>query len=420
MTIGLHSSVQNMHNQTRERLIFLLVEISDYRVVLPFDVDANLRHRQGEIRIGIYMVQDHSTIIFNGNSNSIRAQQVRVTAPAPRQIWMDMLQADTIGLIDQSPDWFDTIQAYGPYKDASRLYEWENGQRAVLPAVSNRGLPEFLAVRSSPPRDWGIGGPVSERPLVEEEISTILADLSHLPGLRFSIRPNPLMGVQWDKAKSNGFFKIPRLAHAINLEGGFDPIWEKRFDENTRRNIHKAEKSGLVVQCDSSGKLVPVFYNLFIQSIDRWANRQHEPLFLARWRAARRDPIEKFQRMSQLLGNYLRIWVAWKEGIPVAALMVLQGRNAHYTRGAMNRDLAGPTRANDLLHKLAIEDACQSGCRYYQMGETGASKSLARFKSRFGADPYPYAEYVFERLPVTVIDHRLRSIVKKLIGFKDT
>lgn len=364
------------------------------------------------------MIRDHSTIILNGNA--IQAQQVRVTTPAPRQAWLDILRSDATGLVDQSPDWFDTIQAYGPYKDASRLYEWENGQRAVLPAVSRRGLPEHLAVRSSPPRDWGIGGPVSERPLEEEEISDILTDLSHLPGLRFSIRPNPLMGAKWDKAKPNGFIKIPRMAQVINLENGFNSIWEKRFDENTRRNIRKAEKSGLVVECDSSGKLVPVFYSLFIQSIDRWAKRQHEPLFLARWRAARRDPIEKFQRMSQLLGNYLRIWVAWKEGIPVAALMILQGRNAHYTRGAMNLALAGPTRANDFLHKMAIEEACQSGCRYYQMGESGGNQSLAHFKARFGAIGYPYAEFVFERVPVTVIDHQLRSMVKKLIGFKDT
>jgi hypothetical protein len=41
------------------------------------------------------------------------------------------------------------------------------------------------------------------------------------------------------------------------------------------------------------------------------------------------------------------------------------------------------------------------------MGETGASESLAHFKSRFGALPYDYAEYRVERLPLTAMSERI-------------
>ena len=114
-----------------------------------------------------------------------------------------------------------------------------------------------------------------------------------------------------------------------------------------------------------------------------------------------------------------KIWMAWHQNEPVAAIMVLQGKNAHYTRGVMNVRMAGPSRANYLLHRYAIEGACQSGCYYYHMGESGKSVSLASFKTRFGAVAYPYAEYRIEGLPITSMDTNLRKFVKRVIGFKD-
>jgi hypothetical protein len=173
------------------------------------------------------------------------------------------------------------------------------------------------------------------------------------------------------------------------------------------------------VECDSSGKLVPIFYDLYLRSIERWAEQQHEPPLLARWRGQRRNPLHKFQSIAQAFGDSCRIWVAWLDGQPAAAIVVLLGASAYYWRGAMDKVLAAPVRANDLLHWLAIEEACRAGCRYYHMGESGASVSLGRFKSRFGAVAYPYNEYHLERLPITKLDKLLRTFVKRIIGFKD-
>jgi predicted HD phosphohydrolase len=85
----------------------------------------------------------------------------------------------------------------------------------------------------------------------------------------------------------------------------------------------------------------------------------------------------------------------------------------------MVKALAGPTRANYLLHRLAIEHACEVGCRYYHMGDSGASQRLAQFKTRFGAQPHTFAEYHVEALPLTAADRALRTAVKRVIGFND-
>jgi hypothetical protein len=264
-----------------------------------------------------------------------------------------------------------------------------------------------------------MGGVLSANPLQPQDLQVVLADLTGLDDTMFTIRPNPLKAEQWAFALPETVTSVPRLAHVLDLEGGFPYLWEKRFRSPARTAIRKAEKSGLVVEKDTTGRLIPAFYELFDQSLTRWSSKQHEPVALARFRGHRRDPRSKFETIARGLGAACQVWMAWLNGEPAAGIIVLQGKNANYTRGAMNKDLAGPVRANDLLHRLAIEDACQAGCRYYHMGETGESASLAAFKSNFGAQPVPYAEINFERLPITRLENTLKGALKKMIGFQD-
>jgi len=343
-----------------------------------------------------------------------------VTSPAPREVWQELLRADPNALVFQTPAWLDCICAMGGYADASRLYQLPCGRQLLLPMVRHSRLPKPLATQGSFPPAWGTGGLIAAETVQTEDVAAVFADLAALPVLSTSIRPNPLAAATWAAVRPREVVAVPRLAHVLDLEGGFNQVWSKRFTGAVRRNVRKAEQAGLDVECDTSGRLVPVFYDLFRRSIDRWAYQQHEPLALARWRGRQRDPLRKFHLMAQALGDACRIWVAWSGKQPAAAILVLLGANASYTRGAMNKELAGPTRANDLLHRLAIEDACRAGCHYYHMGESGSSTSLARFKSGFGAQPYEYAEYRIERLPITSADYQLRRFVKRLIGFKDT
>lgn len=342
----------------------------------------------------------------------------RVTSPAPRETWWRLLEEDRQSLAFQTPTWLDCICAAGDFEDASRLYETATGARMILPMVRRR-LPRVLATQASLPAAWGMGGLVARDRPDADDVAVVFRDLIQHPALRTLIRPNPLLAEAWVAAQPVGVTAVPRVAHVLDLRGGFDEVWSQRFPAATRHKIRKAERSGLVVECDTSGRLVPVFYSLWRRSIDRWAKQQHEPRVLARWRGHRRDPLHNFERMARGMGNACRIWVAWHAGRPAAAILVLVGNNASYTRGVMDKALAGPTQANNLLHRLAIEDACRAGCHYYHMGETGFSTHLADFKRHLGAKPYPYADYHVEKLPITAADQRVRNLVKTMIGFKD-
>lgn len=343
----------------------------------------------------------------------------QVISPAPRSVWHELLAADPEALVFQSPAWTDAMCATGEYADASHLYQYADGRSLLLPMVRRTGLPGLLSYEASMPNAWGMGGLLSTAPLRSSDTALVFSDLVQRKVIRTSIRPNPLFADAWARSVPPGVLALPRSAHVLDLEGGFERVWKEKFASETRTSVRKAERSGVVVECDTTGKHIPVFYELFVQSILRWASQQHEPAWLSRFRANQRDPISKFQKMADRLGSAFKLWVAWVDREPAAAIIVLQDKNASYTRGAMNKDLAGPSRANQLLHRMAIEDACQAGCKRYHMGESGSSSSLSQFKERLGAVPYSYAEYYIERVPITAADRKLRGAVKRIIGFKD-
>lgn len=346
---------------------------------------------------------------------------VGVTSPAPRDVWEEVLADDPNALVDHTPGWTDLICRAGAFGDASRLYELPGGRRLVVPIVRRRQLPGPLAFEASFPPSWGIGGIVAPGGVEPADAAAVFADLADRKIVRTSVRPNPLDARTFGAAKPAGAVVTPRCAHVLDLEGGFAQVWKEGFTRQARTHVRKAERAGLTVERDTSGRLVPVLYELFERSLDRWAEQQHEPRALSRWRGHRRDPRRKFELMAESLGDACRLWVAWHEGQPAAALLVLvrDGGGAHSMRSVMDKELASPTRANYLLQQLAIENACESGCRHYHLGESGASASLAHFKANFGARPHAYAQYAFERLPVTAVDKHVRGAVKRLVGFRD-
>jgi hypothetical protein len=307
----------------------------------------------------------------------------------------------------------------GACRDASKLYEFSGGRQFVLPMIRHGVMPTFFSRQCSMPPAWGIGGLVGRHSISSEEVSTIMAHLASEPVLSSSIRPNPLFGSTWSAAAMKVGFAEPRLAHVLDLDGCIDNVWSKKFSHQARGSVRKAERSGLRVECDKTGKFIPIYYKLMKCSLDRWAEQQHEPRLLSYLRAQFRDPIRKFETIAQTLGETMRTWVAWLDEEPVAALIVLQGKNVYAFKSVMNKELAGPTHANELLHFHAISEGCKAGCARYHLGESGRSTSLAQFKQRFGAEPYPYSEYYIERLPVTNLDRKIRKIVKWSIGFQD-
>jgi hypothetical protein len=331
--------------------------------------------------------------------------RLRVTSPAPRGVWRQVLASDPAATICQTPAWLDAICASTAYTDASRLYETATGRQLILPMVRRAGLPRALTIAASPPPNWGTGGLVASGSARPEDVAVVWPDLLSRPAARVRVRPHHLAADAWDAARPPSIIVAPQMVHVLDLEGGFERVWEERFKKDTRKAVRKGERAGLVAECDTSGRLVPVFYGLYVDWVTGRARERGLPPWLVRRRDILREPLRKYQAVAEHLGDACRVWVAWLDGEPVATLISLVfGRHAQSWRGFGRMDLAGPTRANNFLQRAAIEDACRAGCRTYNMGESGGVASLMEFKRRHGAEQRQFAEYIFERVPFTRLE----------------
>lgn len=348
------------------------------------------------------------------------AGPVHITTPAPRDLWWELAGQDADSHVTQTPTWLDCIVATGSYRDASRLYEFEGGRRIVFPLVHHGHRPRRLDTEESWPAEWGVGGPLASGDVSGAEARAVFGDLARRPALRVAVRFRPASDALRAGATAAGFRAEPHMIQALRLDGGFGTVWEQRFHQRVRRHVRRAERSDVEVRVDRAGGLVPAFYELYERSILRWAEQQHEPRALARWRRTRAFPRRRLEDVAERLGASCAIWTAWRAGEPVAAIIVLRhGTHAKLWRAAMDRELAHPVRAVPLLYRLAIEDACTAGCLWFDMGESRPGSSLAGFKEGFGADCFESPRYYREWLPVSEAERGLRSAVKRVIRFQD-
>jgi CelD/BcsL family acetyltransferase involved in cellulose biosynthesis len=295
-----------------------------------------------------------------------------------------------------------------------------DGHQLILP-LARRRVPGMPVAASSMPFGWGTGGLISSRGRVSaEDVAAVVADVALDHALFIGVRPSPATAAAWAAGVPKDALRTPHMTQTVDLSGGFDAVWKHRFASTVRSHCRKAERRGVTVQRDDVGRLIPVFDALYRCSVQRWASQQHEPKWLAQWRARRRDPLQKFQTVAERLGTACRVWVASRFGQPVASMIVLvHGHHSMMWRAAMDKEAARGSGASELLHSLAIEEACAAGHRFFHLGESAPSSLLARNKRGFGGEEIHYTGYRFERLPMTAADRFLRRQVKRVLRFRD-
>jgi hypothetical protein len=339
-----------------------------------------------------------------------------VVSPAPREVWREVMAADPDAVATQAPEWTDALATRG-YTDASRLYELADGRRLVLPLAARRRAGVTVSEESWP-YGWGYGGVLVEGgALTAADARIVLVDLRRRPAVLRAVVPMPLRGEVWDEAAGPDVRRVPYTAQVVDLDGGWDRLWTSGFKRQARNSVRKAERFELDVRREDGataagpdGRGLGVFRELYAQSVDRWAAQNGQPLAVARRLAARRDRPGQVAAAAAALGEQCVVWSVLRDGVPVAANVVLgsgatgegQGRHAIGWMCAMDTTgIARETLATYLLHSLAIQDACEHGVRWFHMGESDAGSGPEHFKRYFGAVPVSYAALRFERLPLS-------------------
>ncbi len=350
---------------------------------------------------------------------TLQAYRVSIEAEGvdARRAWEDLVDQDQSVALSKTPQWADCICSSDHFSDATLLFRGEDGRRLILPRLR---FPSFPGLFASPPQHWNLGadasGFLSEGgPASPRETSALIQEIRRRPGLRTRIVVGKDDVQAWASAVPSTVYSIARTAQVLDLRGGFSTIWSERFTSKVRSNSRKAERRGVVVESDSTGRLIPVFDVLYRSSVDRWAQDRDYPLTLMRWLAQRQHLQDKFATVARRLGERCTVRIAWRQGEPLAGIINLtRGPRVTYWRGAMDKERARGTGANELLHRCAIEVACAEERRSYDFG-LSQTADLRRFKGTFGASEVPVHIYYFEKLPTVAAEAKYYEVAKQAI-----
>ena len=344
-----------------------------------------------------------------------------VTSPVPRDAWESVLKSDVGAVVTQSLPWRDAVLGTGRYADASRLYEFGSGRQVVLPLVRRLGVPRWAGALESWPQVWSTGGPICTDGTVSAgEALAVLRDVVSVGALVTELRLRHDAGESWLDA-AGPFRAEPAPYWVLDLAGGAGDVWERKFRGSVRRAVHKAERSGIEIESDRTGRLLGDFWELYQKSVRRWARSQHAPAWLTRRRLASTTNPDRLARVASAFGPDCTTWLARHDGRPVAARIVLRaGSYAKGWQAAMDKELiASLGGVSQLLDWRTIEDACRDGYRHFDLGFARPGSSIGAYKERLGADVVYHHTLRAERLPVQAISRLPRELVKKAIGFKD-
>jgi CelD/BcsL family acetyltransferase involved in cellulose biosynthesis len=355
------------------------------------------------------------------NTDEVSGSGVRITSPVPRQVWRAVLATDPNAVITQTQQWLECLCRLRGYRDASRWYQLPDGRILVLPLVA-RTMAGMRLVEESLPYGWGYGGVVVESGQFNaSDAATVLADLGRRPVLRTTVVPTPHTSRSWELAAPPWAHRVPYLTQILDLDGGFDTVWSKRYQSQARRCVRKAERAGLEVRLthgngsSESAEAIATFTELYRHSVLRWAAQRGQPQALARLLARYRNRAGQLAVVSAEFGTACEIWSAYYRGEPIAIHVTLQmGEHSIDWLAASGSELARQTCASYLLTSRAIEHACRSGSRLFNMGESDPGSGVERYKAYFGAQPVRYHAMRLERLPLTPAERRLRAMAQRL------
>lgn len=188
--------------------------------------------------------------------------------------------------------------------------------------------------------------------------------------------------------------------HLLDLSVGFDPLWNSYFQGDKRTECRKAEREGVVVRDVTGADGAATLESLYRRQAEQWTNHTpFPPGFLAR--LVERDP------------QNVRVWVAAREGTPLAAQLVLHHKREATTWLASSAPEARRFGAGTFLYRAVIEEACARGHTSFNLGGSQGNPDLEAYKSGFGTSLRSYASFLHEPgwfRPLHRLNYRLRGI----------
>jgi lipid II:glycine glycyltransferase (peptidoglycan interpeptide bridge formation enzyme) len=172
-----------------------------------------------------------------------------------------------------------------------------------------------------------------------------------------------------------GFELERKMCHVLDLRGGYETVWETRYDRTQRKTQRSARDRGIEITEIGSSEELSVFHRLY----EGTYGPKGSDVF----------PLDDLVFMFETLGpDVFRGYLAIHEGTPVAGTVSLFHPNVAvgFLQGSSPTPEHRSLRPVNLLIDESIQDAIRRGGRAYNLGVTPKDATgVVKFKESFGA-----------------------------------
>jgi hypothetical protein len=176
----------------------------------------------------------------------------------------------------------------------------------------------------------------------------------------------------------------------IDLSKPVDEIW-RELKKYRRQGVNRSKRRGVEIEGINDRKLIPVFYNLLLETHKYHESSMHTTL----------EDLNYFEAAFDIFvpKKMAKFFMAKHEGRYIAAILLLR------YKGIVHEWYAGSSRKredllvypNDLLVWHTIEWGCNNGFHTYDFlgaGDPDMPSSLLKFKKQFGGILVNYGRYI--------------------------
>ena len=169
-------------------------------------------------------------------------------------------------------------------------------------------------------------------------------------------------------AEKLGFETIGKyFLHRLDLESAAEEIFRRLHKDSVQRRVRHAERVGVVELCEKSPRSLKDFYQLLV----RTRARHNLPP----------QPYAWFRNLLDGMGSALDLRIAYKEQIPVAAVLILHFKDKSYYKYGCSDERFHHLGSIPFLLWRAILNAKSIGSRTFDLGRTGVDQhGLLQFK----------------------------------------
>jgi CelD/BcsL family acetyltransferase involved in cellulose biosynthesis len=288
--------------------------------------------------------------------------------PITDRRWTEFLSRHPDASVFHTPGWMKALQrtyGYNPVVFTTsppeaelrnglpfcRITNWLTGRRLVSLPFSDHCAP---LVENSAELTWLLKFLQREAAEKKWDYVEIRAGDLHLPGQTI-----------FEKAKAYAF-------HKLDLRPSLDELFHGFHKDCVQRKIHRAEREGLTCEEGTDDSLLRKFYHLLLIT-----RRRH---------GLAPQPVRWFKNLIACLGDRVKIWVASKDGCPVASILTLRHQGTLVYKYGCSDHRFNNLGGTQLLMWKAIQEAKTHRLDEFDMGRSDCDNpGLIAFKDRWGA-----------------------------------